>query len=66
MRPFVVLNLTVAAVDGFTMLHEMEHAAGFCDHESPGSHFMSYGPLRNEVTKGHIRNFRNSFFWSAN
>lgn len=65
-KPFVVLNLNVAAVDGSTLLHEMGHAAGFCDHESPGSHFMSYGALRNEVTKGHVRNFRNSFFWSSN
>lgn len=61
-KPFVVLNVNAASVDGATLLHEMGHAAGFCDHESASSHFMSYGTLRNEVTKGHIRNFAKAFF----
>jgi hypothetical protein len=64
-KPFVVLNANVASVDGATMMHEMGHAAGFCEHESAGSHFMSYGTLRNHVKSDHIQRFRKAFFWSA-
>jgi hypothetical protein len=65
-NPFVVLNVHTPAVDGATLLHEMGHAAGFCDHSQTASHFMSYGTMRNEVTGGHIDDFRKSFFWSSN
>lgn len=54
---FIVLNVNAVSVDGATLLHEIGHAAGFCAHESAGSHFMSYGTMRNEVTKGNIDQF---------
>jgi hypothetical protein len=65
-NPFVVLNVHTPAVDGATLLHEMGHAAGFCDHSQTASHFMSYGTMRNEVNGGHIQDFVKSFFWSKN
>lgn len=65
-NPFVVLNVHTPAVDGATLLHEMGHAAGFCDHSQVTSHFMSYGTMRNEVTAGHITNFSKAFFRSPN
>lgn len=65
-NPFVVLNVHTPAVDGATLLHEMGHAAGFCDHSETVSHFMSYGTMRNEVTAGHITNFSKAFFHSDN
>jgi hypothetical protein len=65
-NPFVVLNLNTGSVDGATLLHEMGHAAGFCTHaKGAPAHFMSYGAMRNEITKEHVANFRNSFFWST-
>jgi hypothetical protein len=65
-NPFVVLNVHTPAVDGATLLHEMGHAAGFCDHSQTASHFMSYGTMRNEVNGGHIKQFADSFFHSDN
>ncbi|BDC49045.1 hypothetical protein F183_A13610 [Bryobacterales bacterium F-183] len=62
---FVVLNVNAVSVDGATLLHEIGHAAGFCSHESAGSHFMSYGTMRNEVTKGNITDFEKAFFRST-
>jgi hypothetical protein len=69
-KRFVVLNANVASVDGATLIHEMGHAANFCDHatksihSTTNSHFMSYGTMRNETPKGTIQKFAQAFFYS--
>lgn len=63
--PFIVLNVNSRSVDGATLVHEMGHAAGFCDHSSTQAHVMSYGPRRNQLPKRHITDFEKGFFRTA-
>jgi len=65
-NPFIVLNVHTPSVDGATLLHEMGHAAGFCDHSDKSNHFMSYGTMRNTFTSGQVESFGKGFFWAAN
>jgi hypothetical protein len=63
--PFIILNVNSRSVDGATLVHEMGHAAGFCEHSSAQAHVMSYGPRRNQLPKRHITDFQNAFFRTA-
>ena len=65
-KNFIVLNVDNASLDGATLVHEMGHAAGFCDHNF-GDHksVMSYGARRNTFEKGRIEDFNRAFFRTA-